>query len=150
MKDINLSSKNLTKLPDNLPQKVIGDFLCHNNKLTTLEASPKIVKGDFMCIKNKLTSLRGGPKKVIGNFSCTYNKLISLEGGPKYVGGRFHCENNYALTILEIVKFILSTKIEGRIYSDFDDNLDDDLLNNINKKDNKQKIRLIFNLRNTF
>lgn len=46
--DINLSKKNLTKLPDNLPKILNGDFVCSKNDITSLEGSPEEIIGDFV------------------------------------------------------------------------------------------------------
>ena len=90
---VKLSHMNLINIPLKF-RKVSGNFLCNNNKLTSLEGSP-IECGDFYCCNNKLISLEGGPLKVNGNFDCTNNKLISLEGAPKYFGHFEHRKNNF-------------------------------------------------------
>ena len=77
-----------------------GDFLCHKNKLVTLEGGPEYVSGDFVCYRNELTSLEGAPRHVGGKFSCSTNKLTSLKGAPEYVGGLIDCSTN-KLTSLE-------------------------------------------------
>ena len=82
------------------PKKVGGYFGCSNNQLTTLEGAPQKVGGDFYCYNNKLTTLEGAPKEVDGDFSCGYNVLTSLEGAPQEVGGNFYCSFNN-LTSLE-------------------------------------------------
>ena len=93
--DLNLSGRNLTKLPDILTDiSVGGDFYCNNNRLTSLVGAPKRIYGYFECGENNLTSLIGAPEYVGGNFNCGQNKLTSLEGCPKYVGGDFFCRNN--------------------------------------------------------
>jgi hypothetical protein len=76
-----------------------GDFLCSNNRLTSLEGSPSKVGGNFYCDKNSLTSLKGAPSEV-DNFSCSNNNLTSLKGAPSKVGGNFYCGNN-SLTSLK-------------------------------------------------
>ena len=108
-----------TKIPLKFA-KVIGDFECNRNQLTTLKGSPKSVGGNFYCHSNQLTSLeglpeiggyiichsnqlttlKGSPKSVGGNFDCYGNKLTSLEYGPESVGGNFDCHSNQ-LTSLE-------------------------------------------------
>jgi hypothetical protein len=94
-----LSKMDLTKLPLRF-NHVSGHFWCHDNKLMSLEGSPKSVGGIFTCQYNKLTSLRGAPQSVVGDFYCYYNKLTSLEGAPQSVGGFFSCVDN-KLTTLE-------------------------------------------------
>jgi len=73
---------------------VTRDFICYDNKLTSLEGAPKKVGGDFRCSSNKLTSLKDAPQKVEGYFDCSYNNLTSLEGAPKKMGGNFYCPGN--------------------------------------------------------
>ena len=92
---LSLSDLNLTKLPDILKDiDVGGSFACINNKLTSLNNSPKSVGGSFYCGNNQLISLKGAPTYVGGNFVCSNNKLTSLDGVPKTVGGAFTCGNN--------------------------------------------------------
>jgi hypothetical protein len=94
-----LSVQKLTKLPLKFG-RVTGDFLCHNNKLTSLEGCPREIGGSFWCYNNKLTSLEGCPTEIGRDFSCSYNQLTSLEGCPREIGGYFWCYNNQ-LTSLE-------------------------------------------------
>ena len=74
--------------------KVTRDFNCYNNKLTSLEGSPKKVGGDFDCHNNKLTSLVGCPEVIGYNFYCSRNELKSLVGFPEIIGGDFYCRDN--------------------------------------------------------
>ena len=50
--------------------------------------------GDFYCDKNNLTSLKDGPEKVGGYFDCSENNLTSLKGCSKEVNGDFYCDRN--------------------------------------------------------
>ena len=75
--NVDLAGSGLTKLPLKFGN-VTGNFYCNNNKLTTLEGSPKEVGGGFYCQFNQLTSLKGGPIKVGGGFDCRNNKLPKL------------------------------------------------------------------------
>jgi len=79
---------------------VIMDFICSDNKLTSLEGAPQEVGGDFSCSDNKLTSLKGAPQSVGLQFGCSQNELTSLKDAPQEVGGSFFCGNN-ELTSLE-------------------------------------------------
>ena len=88
----------LTKIPLKF-NKVSGSFDCHDNKLTTLEGSPKYVGENFRCHHNKLTTLDGGPKLVGKGFNCSFNNLTTLQGSPKEVGGFFNCESNKLTTL---------------------------------------------------
>ena len=74
---------------------VKGEFVCHHNRLTTLEGSPKqVINGAFHCEYNRLENLKGSPKSVDYMFNCSNNYLTSLEGGPEYVGSSFNCMTN--------------------------------------------------------
>ena len=118
---LDLSKKNLDKLPDlskvevegcfdcsnnkltsleGAPQKVMGMFYCSNNKLTSLEGAPKEIGMSFYCSNNKLTSLKGAPQKVLVSFDCSENNLTSLEGAPQTLLDYFNCASN-KLTSLE-------------------------------------------------
>jgi len=92
--DVDLSDKGLTKLPLTF-NRVIGDFSCsYNNRLTSLEGSPKHIDGYFSCsYNNRLTSLEGSPKHIDGYFSCYSNKLINLDHLPE-VSGDIYMVNN--------------------------------------------------------
>ena len=98
--DINLTGKNLTLLPSDLPDKVSSSFYCSANKLTSLKHCPSEVNGDFDCYDNELTSLEHCPSKVGGTFTCSFNDLTSLEHCPSEVGGNFWCSYD-GLTSLE-------------------------------------------------
>jgi hypothetical protein len=115
-----LSNKNLTKLPDNLPNK-IRYFDCYGNKLTTLDNCPKIIEGYFDCSNNLLTTLKGCPEKVGESFYCYNNQLTTLEYGPKEVGESFYCNNNPNLSLKEILRFMSKCKIGGIIITDYGD-----------------------------
>jgi hypothetical protein len=90
---VDLSYMELNRLPINFGT-VKYNFSCSNNKLTTLEGSPKTVGDDFYCTRNKLTSLEGGPDIISGDFDCSNNKLKTLEGFPKSIGGYVDCSRN--------------------------------------------------------
>jgi hypothetical protein len=92
--DIDLSRKNLRKLPDFSNVIVEGDFWCSDNKLESLKGAPHVVKGGFYCGDNRLSSLEYCPHTVGGNFSCSYNKLTSLEHAPQDVGENFFAASN--------------------------------------------------------
>ena len=96
---VNLSNRNLTKIPFNFG-KVSGCFSCYNNKLTSLDGAPNNVSDYFDCSNNQLTTLKGAPNTVGGSFDCYNNQLTSLKGSPNNVGGGFYCNNNQ-LTSLE-------------------------------------------------
>ena len=97
--DFECGNNNLTSLAG-APQKVSGRFRCDYNKLTSLEGAPQKVDGNFECHDNKLTSLAGAPQEVGLDFYCSYNQLTSLAGAPQKVDGNFECHDN-KLTSLE-------------------------------------------------
>ena len=132
--DVNLSNKDLTKIPFKF-RNVSGDFHCYNNQLTSLEGSPNIVGGifgctnnkltsleyspttvgsDFYCYRNQLTSLEYAPKMVGGDFRCNRNHLTTLEGAPKMVGGDFRCNDNPEISYSELFKIV--DRVKGNIF----------------------------------
>jgi len=105
-KDLNISNKGLTELPDLSQVSVGGNFYCDSNQLTSLEGAPQSVGGYFSCASNQLTSLKGTPQSVGGNFSCGSNQLTSLEGGPQTVGGYFYCDSNQLTSLKGAPRFV--------------------------------------------
>ncbi|MEZ0223072.1 MAG: hypothetical protein ACAH83_00835 [Alphaproteobacteria bacterium] len=91
---LDISNRDLTRLPDLSSVSVLGLFSCSNNFLTSLEGSPRYVEGSYYCHNNQITSLKGGPDTIIHNFQCYNNRLTSLEGAPKTVRGFFYCQGN--------------------------------------------------------
>lgn len=83
-----------------------ASFVCRNNKLKSLEGSPKKVGGGFDCSNNNLSSLEGAPSIIYGNFKCTGNFITSLENGPKDVTGDFNCEDNQIKTLKDSPKIV--------------------------------------------
>jgi hypothetical protein len=52
-RDLNLTNKNLVKIPDYIQfNEVTGDFRCKYNQLTSLKGCPRHVTGYFYCGKN--------------------------------------------------------------------------------------------------
>jgi hypothetical protein len=91
--DVDLSSKELTKIPINFG-RVGGNFYCRYNELWTFKGAPREVGGDFSCSGNKLTTLEGAPSRVGGDFYCQYNELWTFRGAPEFIGGNFFCAGN--------------------------------------------------------
>jgi hypothetical protein len=79
--------------------RIVGQFVCADNKLTSLDGAPNSVEMGFSCADNKLKSLEGGPKKVGKNYYCFNNQLTSLEGAPEQVYGNFECDRNQLTTL---------------------------------------------------
>ena len=113
--NVDLRGLCLFKLPDFLSDvEVTGDFMCSDNKLTSLEGCPKSVGRYFWCHNNQLPSLKGCPKSVGGDFHCSNNQLTSLKGCPKSVGGNFYCDNNPKKFTEEEVRRVCMVK--GNVY----------------------------------
>lgn len=91
--DVNLNSKDLIFIPVKF-NKVIGDFFCNHNQLTSLDFCPKEVGENFYCNNNQLNSLEFCPEKVGEGFYCNNNQLNSLEFCPREVGDNFYFWNN--------------------------------------------------------
>ena len=84
--NLELSNMNLIELPAILKDiTVSGHFICSNNKLTSLNNSPKTVSGYFGCGNNKLTSLVGAPTSVGGAFNCSNNSVQFTEAQVRAV-----------------------------------------------------------------
>ena len=66
--------------------KIKGNFICNDNKLTSLRGCPYHVTDAFFCSRNYLTSMEYAPKIVENNFWCTGNKgkRLSEEEVRKY------------------------------------------------------------------
>ena len=132
---IDLSNSSLVQLPNDLPKKILGDFNCSNNELTSLEHCtsevgrsfycssndltslefcPSEVGRSFYCTNNELKSLDFCPSEVGGTFNCSYNRLTSLEFCPSEVGGAFNCTNNELASLRDIHRQI--KKIHGDFY----------------------------------
>jgi len=90
----NCYSQNLTDFKGVRFGVVTRDFICSDNKLTSLEGAPQEVGESFNCSHNELTSLKDAPKKVGESFWCFNNELTSLKDAPKKVGGDFWCYHN--------------------------------------------------------
>jgi hypothetical protein len=96
--DVYISGKKLTKIPIQFGI-VSRYFHCEDNKLTSLEGSPKQVNISFFCTDNRLKSLEGSPVKILEGFFCYRNELITLKGGPSSVGGTYWCQKNKLITL---------------------------------------------------
>ena len=111
---VSLSNMELKKIPVRF-RNVSGDFICSQNKLTSLLGCPIRVYGVFSCYDNKLHSLEYCPVEVGGSFSCGKNQLTDLAFSPIRVGGNFNCYNNNLLSSLEGCTLNLGGKINCTI-----------------------------------
>ena len=84
--NLDLGEFGLTELPSILKNVTVGrNFICSNNKLTSLNNSPKTVGGYFSCSNNNLTSLVGAPTSVGGAFNCGNNSVQFTEAQVRAV-----------------------------------------------------------------
>lgn len=75
---------------------VEGDVIIKNYKGPTLPNYVKFdkVSGDFICSNSKLSSMNGFPTKVGKDFSCSNcPHITSLSGIPQYIGGNCDVRN---------------------------------------------------------
>ena len=87
--DVDLKSRNLTKLPLKFGM-IKGYFNCGLNRLKTLENCPTSVWGEyFSCHNNLLTSLDNDPLIVIGNYYC-YSNNLKTNYTECNIGGDFY------------------------------------------------------------
>ena len=110
--NINLYNKKLTKITDIFDfskYKVVGNFYCSKNQLTSLVGVPKEVGRNFVCDQNQLTSLKGSPKKVGGTFHCSTNQLTTLEGSPEEIGLSFLCTGNKLTSLVGAPRIVGET-----------------------------------------
>jgi hypothetical protein len=95
--------------------KIVRNFICKFNTLTSLEGAPEIVEGYFDCSYSQLTSLEGAPEIVNGDFDCSSNYLTSLKGCPKTVKGAFYCNDNK----LQNLEYLSENVVPKTLISDF-------------------------------
>ena len=101
--EINLSGKNLKKLPDLTLVHLGGNFYCENNPdLRNLIGAPYKADSNFFCGRNdRLSSLVGAPEEVANDFSCfSLPSLESLHGAPRKTGLNFICSGSPWVTSL--------------------------------------------------
>ena len=99
--DVDLYGFRITELPLKFG-KVSGDFLCHNNKLTSLSGSPREVGGYFICSDNQLESLSGISKYISFGIYCENNKLRDVQGIKDGWRGTFYVEGNPVYEIFKL------------------------------------------------
>jgi len=92
MGPVNMSYKNLKKIPFKF-NRCTSNFNCSHNNLITLENSPASVHGVFNCSYNDLENLENGPKMVSKAYNCSNNYLKTLKGAPIRLTF-FDCSNN--------------------------------------------------------
>lgn len=99
---LNLQQSGLRSIPVKF-NVVKGDFDIYENKLTTLNFSPKEVEGFFDCSLNNIKSLKGCPRRIVGSFAFSQNPIKKIEDFPDIVGGRVYCLSNSKLGNLQFV-----------------------------------------------
>jgi Leucine-rich repeat (LRR) protein len=85
---LNLSSRRLTAIPDELQYIYLTRLYCGGNQLTTLGEYPELTI--LSCEDNQLTTLGEYPK--LTTLSCWKNQLTSLPEYPKLT--YLYCEDN--------------------------------------------------------
>lgn len=99
-----LDNKKMKRIPFYF-NKVMGDFNCYNNGLTSLYGAPNYISGDFLCSHNNLTDLKYSPKIVRGYFFSSNNNLKTLNDlNFDGIEGNIYVKNNLNL--------VLSDKVE--------------------------------------
>ena len=98
--NVSFYSLKLEKLPLNF-RNVTGWFICTNNRLRSLDGSPKLVESYFYCENNELTTLNGSPNRIgLGDkeygpdFLCYNNNLTTLNGSPQIINGNINISEN--------------------------------------------------------
>jgi hypothetical protein len=82
--------------------ELASNFDCSENRLTTLDGSPKTVLGRFICNENILRDLIGGPEKAYV-YDCRGNPLTSLDGLANNIGGILYLTITDSLPILKLL-----------------------------------------------
>ena len=101
--------KNGKMIKEKIPDKVIGDFYCYNNQLTSLEGCPSSVSGNFDCFNNQLSSLEGCPINVGGIFYYS-NNLQDLTIEKNFIkSGRCSSKENYWK---DLFQYMIDEKID--------------------------------------
>lgn len=101
--EINLSGKNLKKLPDLTLVHLGGNFYCEDNPdLENLVGAPHKADLNFFCGRNaRLSSLTGAPAEIGHDFSChSLPSLENLQGAPRKTGLSFICSGSPWVTSL--------------------------------------------------
>jgi hypothetical protein len=96
---VDIQFRRLSKIPVRFGL-ISANFNCRNNKLKSLEGSPKGVGHSFYCDNNYLINLNFSPTRIVRSFVCSYNQLESLKGSPKEVGNSFYCNNNKLTSLI--------------------------------------------------
>ena len=79
---------------DDLSVDVNGNVSINNLELSSIPFKFDCVSGDFVCMNNKLTSLEGCPEIIGGHLNWSKNNIRSLEGCPVEIRCNFNCVNN--------------------------------------------------------
>jgi hypothetical protein len=74
---------------------VVGNVDFSGKNLEHLPLKFNKIEGNFLCFDNKLTTLMGAPKTVTGVVSFSNNNLKSLKYCPTVIGGLIWYINNY-------------------------------------------------------
>lgn len=103
---------------------VIGTVNLFNMELRDLPLRFNHVLGNFLCHNNKLTTLKGAPVSVGLAFHCDTNQLTSMKHCPSTIGTRLTMERNFLTmdSILEMENLEIIYSAINWEYSCFDQN----------------------------
>lgn len=106
--------KNLVGCPDSHPLRnlSLGEFDFSDNKMVSLQGSPKKIYGSFSVKENFISDLSYCPEVVLGNFAISDNlDLKSLKGPLKKVSGDYFCNDNIGIDSLEGIPDFIGGKL---------------------------------------
>lgn len=109
--------------------KVLGNFICKNMNLTSLQNAPETVNGNFDCSNNSLVNLVGGPNNVYGTYYAMNNQLESLKG--MFTVNNVDVSNNKLKSLHSLPDVGQQTNLFVNGNINFSNNLIDNMYSNI-------------------
>ena len=94
---VDLSIRQLRSIPLKF-NKVIGEFICAHNYLTTLKGSPRWVRDDCSFMNNNLSTLKGITPVIGGSLMVGGNRLKKINYLPDFKGS-LHIGSNYLTSL---------------------------------------------------
>lgn len=91
LSDVNITKYEITK---DLITNVNEDVILLNRRIKKIPIQFGIVNGNFFAQNNRLITLQGSPKIVNGIFDVTNNEISSLNYAPKYIKDNFYMDKN--------------------------------------------------------
>ena len=117
---IDLTGRNLGKLPDLVNVVVLGDFSAGGNDLKNIIGAPPFVGGTATFAGNVIKYLAEGPQYVGVDFVVSSNNLDNLHGSPLYIGRDYEARQNLLTTLADVqpeLNGVLSLKGNFRLVS---------------------------------